>query len=84
MSRPAVVEELIKLGTVTLGNSYHSPLKSGFSNSKSDLATRVSFKVIPSAFPLLSFTYLTIFTSIGIKIAYSIWSSVFELISSTR
>jgi len=66
MSRPAVVEELIKLGTVTLGNSYHSPLKSGFSNSKSDLATRVSFKVIPSAFPLLSFTYLNIFTSIGI------------------
>lgn len=84
MSRPAVVDNLIKLGTVTLGNSYHSPLISGFSNSKSDLATRVSFKVTPSAFPLLSFTYLNIFTSIGIKIAYSILSSVFVLISSTR
>ncbi|CAN8304664.1 unnamed protein product [Cochlearia groenlandica] len=44
MSRPAVVEQLVKLGTVTLGNSYHSPLKAGFINSKSDLATRVSFK----------------------------------------
>ncbi|EOA38448.1 hypothetical protein CARUB_v10010092mg, partial [Capsella rubella] len=44
MSRPAVVDKLIELGTVTLGNSYHSPLKSGFSNSKSDLATRISFK----------------------------------------
>lgn len=64
MSRPAVVDKLIKLGTITLGNSYHSLLKSGFSNSKSDLDTRVSFKVIPSAFPLLSVLHsFTSFTS---------------------
>ncbi|XP_010539827.1 PREDICTED: uncharacterized protein LOC104813773 [Tarenaya hassleriana] len=44
MSRPAVVEEIVKLGTFTLGNSYHSALKSGFIDKKSDLATRVSFK----------------------------------------
>ncbi|CAA7044662.1 unnamed protein product [Microthlaspi erraticum] len=44
ISRPAVVDKLVKLGTVTLGSSYHSLLKSGFSNSQSDLATRVSFK----------------------------------------
>ncbi|CAH2036742.1 unnamed protein product [Thlaspi arvense] len=44
MSRPAVVDKIVKLGTVTLGSSYHSPLESGFSSSKSDLATRVSFK----------------------------------------
>ncbi|KAF3521345.1 hypothetical protein F2Q69_00049122 [Brassica cretica] len=44
MPRPAVVDKLVKLGTVTLGSSYHYPLKSGFRNSKSDLDTRVSFK----------------------------------------
>ncbi|WZZ64399.1 hypothetical protein YC2023_075769 [Brassica napus] len=44
MPRPAVVNKLVKLGTVTLGSSYHYPLKSGFRNSKYDLDTRVSFK----------------------------------------
>ncbi|KAL0677399.1 hypothetical protein Bca4012_005380 [Brassica carinata] len=44
MPRPAVVEKLVKLVTVTLGSSYHYPLKSGFRNSKSDLGTRISFK----------------------------------------
>ncbi|CAN6821481.1 unnamed protein product, partial [Brassica oleracea] len=44
MPRPAVVDKLVKLGTVTLGSSYHYPLKSSFRNSKSDLDTRVSFK----------------------------------------
>ncbi|KAL1190074.1 hypothetical protein V5N11_033378 [Cardamine amara subsp. amara] len=44
LSRPEVVEKIIKLGKVTLGNSYQSILKSGFNNTKSDRATRVSFK----------------------------------------
>ncbi|CAF1968079.1 unnamed protein product, partial [Brassica napus] len=44
MPRPAVVDKLVKLVTVTLGSSYHYPLKSGFRNSKSDLGTRISFK----------------------------------------
>ncbi|XP_024009147.1 uncharacterized protein LOC112084164 [Eutrema salsugineum] len=44
LSRPAVVDKIIKLGTATLGNSYLSVLKSGFSDTKSDRATRVSFK----------------------------------------
>jgi hypothetical protein len=47
LSRPAVVEKIVELGTVSLGNSYQSVLKSGFSDKKSDRATRVSFKVIP-------------------------------------
>ncbi|VVA95443.1 unnamed protein product [Arabis nemorensis] len=44
LSRPAVVDKIVKLGTVTLGNSYEHVLKSGFSDSKSDIATKVSFK----------------------------------------
>ncbi|KFK42037.1 hypothetical protein AALP_AA2G203700 [Arabis alpina] len=44
LSRPEVVDKIVKLGTVTLGNSYEHVLKSGFSDSKSDLATKVSFK----------------------------------------
>ncbi|CAA0337220.1 unnamed protein product [Arabidopsis thaliana] len=44
LSRPAVVEKIVELGTVSLGNSYQSVLKSGFSDNKSDRATRVSFK----------------------------------------
>ncbi|XP_010416509.1 PREDICTED: uncharacterized protein LOC104702353 [Camelina sativa] len=44
LSRPEVVEKIVQLGTGTLGNSYQSVLKSGFSDKKSDRATRVSFK----------------------------------------
>ncbi|KAL9862316.1 putative thioredoxin-like protein [Arabidopsis thaliana] len=34
LSRPAVVEKIVELGTVSLGNSYQSVLKSGFSDKK--------------------------------------------------
>ncbi|KFK42038.1 hypothetical protein AALP_AA2G203800 [Arabis alpina] len=44
LSRPEVVEKIVKLGVETLGNSYEHVLKSGFSDKKSDRATRVSFK----------------------------------------
>lgn len=44
LSRPEVVEKIVKLGTGTLGNSYQHVLKSGFNNTISDRATRVSFK----------------------------------------
>ncbi|CAE5964289.1 unnamed protein product [Arabidopsis arenosa] len=44
LTRAAVVEKIVELGTVTLGKSYQSVLKSGFSDKKSDRATRVSFK----------------------------------------
>ncbi|EOA35693.1 hypothetical protein CARUB_v10020919mg [Capsella rubella] len=44
LSRPEVVEKIVQLGTVTLGNSYQPVLKSGLSDKKSDRATRVSFK----------------------------------------
>ena len=45
LSRPDVVEKIVMLGTATLGNSYRHVLKSGFNNTISDRATRVSFKV---------------------------------------
>lgn len=44
LSRPEVVERIVKLGTGTLGNSYQHVLKSGFNDTISDRATRVSFK----------------------------------------
>ncbi|RID75192.1 hypothetical protein BRARA_B02249 [Brassica rapa] len=44
LSRPDVVEKIVKLGTATLGNSYRHVLKSGFTDTISDRATRVSFK----------------------------------------
>uniref|UniRef100_A0A1J3CRV1 Thioredoxin-like fold domain-containing protein n=1 Tax=Noccaea caerulescens TaxID=107243 RepID=A0A1J3CRV1_NOCCA len=49
LSRPAVVDRIVKLGEVTLGNSYQSVLKSGFRDTKSDRATRVSFKYSASS-----------------------------------
>ncbi|CAN6989089.1 unnamed protein product [Brassica oleracea var. botrytis] len=50
LSRLEVVENIVKFGTTTLGNSYQHVLRSGFHNAKSDRAIRVSFKVIPSVF----------------------------------
>ncbi|CAN8234512.1 unnamed protein product [Cochlearia groenlandica] len=44
LSRPEVVERIVELGTVVLGNSYRHVFKSGFNDTKSDRATRVSFK----------------------------------------
>ncbi|KAH0920216.1 hypothetical protein HID58_027876 [Brassica napus] len=44
LTRPEVVGRIVKLGTATLGNSYHHVLKSGFNDTKSERATRVSFK----------------------------------------
>jgi protein-disulfide isomerase len=44
LSRPAVVDRIVKLGEATLGDSYRSVLKSGFTDTKFDSATRVSFK----------------------------------------
>lgn len=62
LSRPAVVDRIVKLGEVTLGNSYQSVLKTGFRDTKSDRATRVSFKVIspfvPENTPGCSYRYL--------------------------
>nr|VDD64577.1 unnamed protein product [Brassica oleracea] len=45
LTRPEVVGRIVKLGTATLGNSYRHVLKSGFNDTKSERATRVSFKV---------------------------------------
>ncbi|KAF3547615.1 hypothetical protein DY000_02010359 [Brassica cretica] len=50
LSRLEVVENIVKFGTTTLGNSYQHVLRSGFHNAKSNRAIRVSFKVIPSVF----------------------------------
>ncbi|CAN7130410.1 unnamed protein product, partial [Brassica rapa subsp. narinosa] len=50
LTRPEVVGRIVKLGTATLGNSYHHVLKSGFNDTKSERATRVSFKVVTSVF----------------------------------
>ncbi|XP_048617435.1 uncharacterized protein LOC106405837 isoform X4 [Brassica napus] len=44
LTRPEVVGRIVKLGTATLGNSYRHVLKSGFNDTKSERATRVSFK----------------------------------------
>ncbi|XVE56206.1 hypothetical protein DITRI_Ditri03aG0219100 [Diplodiscus trichospermus] len=45
MSKDAVVDEIIKFTTKTVGNSYYSAIASGFNDSKTDLKTRVSFKI---------------------------------------
>ncbi|KAF8109104.1 hypothetical protein N665_0102s0013 [Sinapis alba] len=44
LTRPEVVGRIVKLGTATLGNSYRHVLKSGFNDTQSERATRVSFK----------------------------------------
>ncbi|KAF8082367.1 hypothetical protein N665_0830s0014 [Sinapis alba] len=44
LTRPEIMEKIVKLGTTTLGNSYQHVLKSGFNDTISDRATRVSFK----------------------------------------
>ncbi|CAH2067513.1 unnamed protein product [Thlaspi arvense] len=44
LSKPEIVDKIVKLGTATLGNSYQHVLKSGFTDAKTDRATRLSFK----------------------------------------
>lgn len=45
LSRAHVVSEIVKFTTDVVGNSYYSAVKSGFNDTKTDLKTRVSFKV---------------------------------------
>jgi hypothetical protein len=45
MSRDFVVNHIVKFATEVTGNSYHGALYSGFKDIKTDLKTRVSFKV---------------------------------------
>ncbi|KAG8377971.1 hypothetical protein BUALT_Bualt08G0089300 [Buddleja alternifolia] len=44
MSRAAVLDQTVKFVTEAVGSSYHSAIKSGFNDSKTDHATRVAFK----------------------------------------
>lgn len=44
MSRASVVNHITKLATNVVGNSHFSTVQSGFSDRKTDLATRISFK----------------------------------------
>ncbi|XP_076949241.1 uncharacterized protein LOC143621815 [Bidens hawaiensis] len=44
MSRVAALDQVIGFASSTLGNSMQSAIKSGFSNSKTNIKTRVSFK----------------------------------------
>ncbi|CAL5349447.1 unnamed protein product [Camellia sinensis] len=44
MSRASIVQHIVKLATKAVGNSYHSAVESGFTDRKTDLMTRVSFK----------------------------------------
>ncbi|KAK4429424.1 hypothetical protein Salat_1242800 [Sesamum alatum] len=44
-SRAAVLDQIAKFVTKSLGNTYHAAIKSGFTDSKTDRATRVSFKL---------------------------------------
>ncbi|XVE94510.1 hypothetical protein REPUB_Repub02eG0014800 [Reevesia pubescens] len=44
MSRVAVVNEIIKFAADAVGNSYYPAIASGFTDRKTDLKTRVSFK----------------------------------------
>ncbi|KAL0438377.1 UNVERIFIED_CONTAM: hypothetical protein Slati_2320700 [Sesamum latifolium] len=45
LSRAAVLDQIAKFVTKTLGKSYRAAIKSGFTDSKTDRATRVSFKL---------------------------------------
>ena len=45
LSRASIVEEIVKSASEVAGNSYYCSVKSGFNDRKSDLQTRVSFKV---------------------------------------
>ncbi|XP_075484587.1 uncharacterized protein LOC142524468 [Primulina tabacum] len=44
MSRASVVDDIVMFVTDELGASFHSAIKSGFTDSKTDHATRVAFK----------------------------------------
>lgn len=45
MSRASVVKEIVEFAAEGVGNSYLSALELGFTDRKTDLLTRVSFKV---------------------------------------
>lgn len=44
-SRAFIVDKIVKFATEVVGSSYYSTIKSGFNDTKTDLKTRVSFKV---------------------------------------
>ncbi|KAF7139056.1 hypothetical protein RHSIM_Rhsim07G0249300 [Rhododendron simsii] len=44
MSKATIVSQIVNLATTVVGNSYQSAVASGFTDRKTDLMTRVSFK----------------------------------------
>ncbi|XP_058225506.1 uncharacterized protein LOC131334490 isoform X1 [Rhododendron vialii] len=44
MSKATIVSQIVNLATTAVGNSYQSAVASGFTDRKTDLMTRVSFK----------------------------------------
>lgn len=57
MSRASIVNEIVKFVTKAVGNSYHSSVEAGFNDRKTDLTTRVSFKVKLNSIYLLFFLF---------------------------
>ncbi|KAL8514814.1 hypothetical protein ACS0TY_013777 [Phlomoides rotata] len=43
-TRAAVIDQIVDFTAKALGPSYHSEIKSGFNDTKTDIATRVAFK----------------------------------------
>lgn len=45
ISRASAINQIIEFAAKAVGESYYSALQSGFTDSETDLATRISFKV---------------------------------------
>lgn len=45
MTRVEILDHVVNFTTKSVGHAYYSAVKSGFSDRKTDLKTRVSFKV---------------------------------------
>ncbi|KAJ1421588.1 Thioredoxin-like fold [Sesbania bispinosa] len=81
LSRASIEEKIVKSVTKVVGNSYHSSIKSGFNDTKTDHQTRVSFK-----YAALRGVYGTPFFYVngfllpdtGAAVNYSTWRKVID------
>ncbi|CAK9143831.1 unnamed protein product [Ilex paraguariensis] len=81
MSRSTIVDNIVKFVTEVVGNSYYSAVKSGFDDTNTNQATRISFKYGCSrgvfGTPIF-FVNGFVLPGAGAAIDYNTWRSIID------
>ncbi|KAJ8762316.1 hypothetical protein K2173_007473 [Erythroxylum novogranatense] len=87
LSRYSVVKEIVDFVSATVGNSYYSVIESGFTDRRTDLKTRISFKYSASRGVFGTPTFLVngfVLPDSGSMIDYNGWRKIIDPLISAK